>query len=380
MGLASAIAAVYDSWMKEPTRSPGRSIGVGGARHLSLVLLTLASCAADNEVVQPGATSPALSRDTADRPLPPVEPATWTTLYSISMTPSKAPMLSLNDIAIDDEYVFIAESSGAIVRVPKVGGAPLVIHPGSSSSKFDAMALAVDDTHVYWVGFVPPERTEDAMVRRAPKAGGAIEILAKLPAVNVALTSTDAYVLVRSHEESAVVRIPKGGGTVVTYPLPGRSIHSMITYGDELFLTATAEFPSPDCVFYRLQSGARAIEPIECPPFVGGELAVDDRCLYSINGDGDVFCTPKVGGRSHVIGRYPLGYPSGVVADAESLYWAAVFSLTRAMTVYLLRVPKSGGSYSLLVSEDSTDLDHGLAVDDERIYWLSPSEVRARLK
>jgi hypothetical protein len=73
-------------------------------------------------------------------------------------------------LAIDDLNVFAA-TTPEITSVPKAGGAAQSVAPN-----WNAMAIAIDTTYVYWAEI--PDEHSGSNIMRAPKAGGPVEMLA----------------------------------------------------------------------------------------------------------------------------------------------------------------------------------------------------------
>jgi hypothetical protein len=72
--------------------------------------------------------------------------------------------------AVDDERLYLTrQGGGTMVAIPKSGGEPTTIL--SDSSLTAVHYIAVDDHHVYWAA--------DDVLRRVPKNGGPIEIVAR---------------------------------------------------------------------------------------------------------------------------------------------------------------------------------------------------------
>ena len=127
-------------------------------------------------------------------------------------------------LVADADYAYFADW-GTVQRVKRTGGPTTVLlHAASACS-----ALAIDDAYVYVavagtkdVGF------RDGVIRRVPKAGGAIEVLAENQVANALFVdATHVYWTVAgdsSNPSGAVFRMPKKGGgaqlLVASQPTP----------------------------------------------------------------------------------------------------------------------------------------------------------------
>lgn len=147
-------------------------------------------------------------------------------VYSLDKQGGTPEMLAAvegaDSIAVDDSGIFlrslgtVKDLTARVVRVEKTGGAPVDIAPQTPTKyHYFSQELALDATHVYWV------HSSAGTISRAPKSGGAEEILAKDVADPISLTVDDAFVYftVRgkdggSLDERAVAKVPKAGGAL----------------------------------------------------------------------------------------------------------------------------------------------------------------------
>jgi hypothetical protein len=116
------------------------------------------------------------------------------------------------------EPVKPGNKNGRILRMPKAGGAPVVLASGLPD---EPSGLAVDATHVYVsaVAYGSEALENAAVIARVPKQGGDLEILAKDQALLRAAWLSGDHVYVRSGRPGrpgAIRRILKTGGNVET--------------------------------------------------------------------------------------------------------------------------------------------------------------------
>jgi hypothetical protein len=127
-------------------------------------------------------------------------------------------------IAFDDESVYFTSGkgktdpprpgkNGRVLRMPKAGGAPVVIASGLPD---EPSGLALDGTHVYVAATAwgSTELSQAGVIARVPKAGGALEVLATAPEVRTAWVSGD-FVYARAGRPGrpgAILKVAKTGG------------------------------------------------------------------------------------------------------------------------------------------------------------------------
>lgn len=133
-------------------------------------------------------------------------------------TPAPSGVKGAMAFAFDEDSAYVSTpktdaTGGKILRMPKKGGAPVVL---ATKLPDEPTGLAVDATHVYLCA-VTWSNERAGIVARIPKAGGALEVLAKdQPAPRrVFLDADSVFVLSgRSGRPGSVLRVPKAGGDV----------------------------------------------------------------------------------------------------------------------------------------------------------------------
>ena len=111
-------------------------------------------------------------------------------------------------LALDEEYVYFVRTpypaDGSVWRIAKRGGQPERLLDGA----FNPTSIAVDRTHVYFNAAA----ARGGEVRRIPKGGGSVELIAALDGPwDIAVDETALYV--SEQDRRRIVRMPKQGGT-----------------------------------------------------------------------------------------------------------------------------------------------------------------------
>ena len=144
-------------------------------------------------------------------------------------------------LVADADYAYFADW-GTVQRVRRTGGSVTVLFRAPSACS----ALALDDTYVYVaVTGTKDASFRDGAIRRVPKVGGAVEVLAENQVAN-ALFVDDSHVYwtvsgESSNPSGAVFRMPKKGGGVQLLVASQPTPCAVVTTRDELaWLTCTS--------------------------------------------------------------------------------------------------------------------------------------------
>ena len=126
----------------------------------------------------------------------PASDAVWTAPTSGGEAAMMASILEPHDIEVDSDAVYVTGLEGTF-RIPLAGGAPQKLVSGAG------LGLAIDATHVF-VG------AADGRLLRVPKSGGAAVVLARADLYPGDIAVNDQYVfwIVRSIT-GALMRTPK---------------------------------------------------------------------------------------------------------------------------------------------------------------------------
>lgn len=189
----------------------------------------------------------------------------------------------LFDLAVDDQFVYFTRyeelaggSAQSIQRVPLAGGAPVTL------VNDDAGLLAVDATHLYWLGW-------QGMFRLSKPSGSpepwVSEQLGPSPAHDLSAGSTHVF-FATGNDPGSIGAIAKSDGAVTTFA-------SVVLFGD--FLCSDGEH------LYFGHEGTWGDPPIP-------ERGVARFALG--------------GGPMEVVASEPLDYVRGVGLDSKFVYWA----------------------------------------------------------
>jgi hypothetical protein len=214
----------------------------------------------------------------------------------------------------DDDY-----AAGAVMRVAKAGGEAERI----AGDTGNLLALAVDDTSVYWT------RADGTSVLHAAKAGGpAAPLLTGLKSPGGVAVDAGFVYVAETAWQGRVVKAPKAGGELVV-------------------LAAEQHHPT--------------------------EVRVDEATVYWIDegssSDGAVMKAPKAGGPPTVLAD-KLRRPRALALDEGHVYWLqSRLTEPAGDRDSVVRVPKAGGAPTTLI-DDQTGAS-ALGVDERNIYWAS---------
>jgi len=275
-----------------------------------------------------------------------------TTLASGQSTPS--------NIAHDDKYVYWtnAVQNGAIMRVSKAGGAPEIVAPSVNPPG----GLAVDPSAIYW-----SEMTGNSSVWRLDKSGlgdgGAPFALATGQGTSLTLTVDDG-VWVYWCTSSTVRRVPKAGGTIEVVASnmmqPGGIVSDLgILFWTDVIAGIVYNFDTPDGPLLTMATEQS---------FPTG-IAADFTTLYWTNmtagadaGTSGVMSMSKMATVPVVLAATGAG-ALGIAQSGPYVYWANNVNGT------VMRVSKAGGVPDKLAEGQGAPA--GIVVDSTWVYWTS---------
>ena len=261
----------------------------------------------------------------------------------------------LGNIVVDGDDVFFAtDEAKRTGKVPKAGGA--VVDLSTSNNTF---VLAVNDTDLFFGG-------AGTNLRRTPRGGGAIDILA-----DVDLGEVVAVPEAQFYCDYANARVGAGGffrRTIdgkVTKILDGLSgCETIAVQGDWVYF---GESKNTDGAQPKIRRAPRA----GGPPTVLREgsarrIAVDGTHLYFVNYyASEIRRIPLAGGDDEVVADGPAEVRAGNVrVDGDLVYWTIEGSSGDGGGVY--RVAKTGGAITTVASGDDPI---GIALDARALYW-----------
>ena len=293
----------------------------------------------------------------------------------------------LTAIAIDDENVYVGESRGAILKIPKVGGTPIEMVVNDWNHVLSPTGMGVDATHIFWITFSSYAGDETGgIVMRLAKSGGSAERIAHTPGTAFAAAFDPSHIYyVDGADHSAskpmihVRRVPKAGGAASSLTLLEHSANGMVTDGKLLFL-ATYDWGDGPGTPWRLFNLDPRTSKFSALGFGGSEaMAVDDTYIYWADDAGVVSRMNKRGGIAEKICTGPVGAVD-LVADETALYWTTRESgRGKAWVSHVMKVPKTGGE-PIQMGEGAGGMVLRVAVDAHDLYWMIPSAVLVHAK
>ncbi len=265
-------------------------------------------------------------------------------------------------IAVDQTNVYwvnYGDSSypgaGELLGVPINGGTPIVL----ASSTFLANTVAVDGTNVFYAVDLGPS-TPGAIMRVAPGGGPPVTLASNYEPEAIVVGNSSVY---WTDVSGAILKVPTAGGTVTTLHSGGADLEGIATDGtnvywaDEISGTALFSIPVGGGTAKELFAWMRTTNVTEA----GGDMAVDATGLYwaGVPHDSEptaLFEVPLGGGSA-----VTLASGSSVVAtDGTNVYYSDGTSL--------LKQPSGGGSATTLASGQGI---LAIAVDATNVYWVN---------
>lgn len=257
-------------------------------------------------------------------------------------------------LAVDDAAVFVAicEEDGAILRLPKGGGEPDVIAPGEV---FPA-CVALDAQRVYWTSL--GDDRDNGEVRSAHKSGGELVVLAEGQAgpEGIGVDAGGVYWLTR---DDYVYRAPKRGGAAEVLHRPHELVEERLRVGEEL----GAEPSVP-------RSGMVLTVRDAQPPAVR-RLALAEEMVFWQSASGAIARVSAADADRGVALPLLLGIehraPSDIAVDREWVYWVD------HQEGRLMRVSRGGGRPRVFAEHEPGAV--AIAVDEEMVYWAVTGEA-----
>jgi hypothetical protein len=230
-------------------------------------------------------------------------------------------------LAVDASHVYWSTQT-EIFRVPKVGGSAAIVTALDPKPETFAVSLALDDSHVY------ASTHENQSVVRAPKAGGAYEVMARTTTTTSGVAVGDRAVYFGDYTSN-------GGGTVQGLDLTSAATSVVFPSGAAMLLTAGDDlwFTHPGGNFELQFALARV--PLDGTRATGYRapshsnfLASDESHVYWFR-NGVLGRVDRSRWRDEAFAKLPSGEPMGL---ATSRQW--VFVADGSQPGGIFRVPK----------------------------------------
>lgn len=261
----------------------------------------------------------------------------------------------LGNIVVDGDDVFFAtDEAKRTGKVSKEGGAVVDL-----AANINTFVLAVNDTDLFFGG-------AGTNLRRTPRGGGAIDILADVDLGEVVTVPEAQF-----YCDYANARV--GGGAFYRRALDGKVTKLL----DGLSGCETIAVQGDWVYFGESKNNDGAQPKIRRAPRAGGtpmvlhegsarRIAVDDTHVYYVNYyASDVRRIPLAGGDDELVADGRAEVRAGNVrVDGDFVYWTIEGSSGDGGGIY--RVAKTGGTITTIASGDDPV---GLALDDRALYW-----------
>lgn len=216
-------------------------------------------------------------------------------------------------------------------------------------------AIAVDRDHVYWTSAV------HGIVLRAPKAGGAPELLASELGCALSLSVDDEAVFVAvCEEDGAIVRLPKQGGEPEAIA-SGQAFPACLTLDDaRVYWTTLGDDRDSGtvCSVDRHGEGLTVIASGQIGP---DGIGVDADHVYWLTHDDCVWRAPKAGGPAVALHRPHEIVEERLLAGEDGAVEPSVPRSGMVLTLRDLRPPSV----------------RRLAVFEETVYWQNAAGMIA---
>ena len=235
-------------------------------------------------------------------------------------------------LTVDGDSVYwlsSADGAAKVAKVPKAGGAEVVLASGSWTPCLGHANLAVDGESAYWVSFRP------AALMSAPIGGGA--------AAPTALAELDEH---------------EGSGLEAAVAVDGSAVYYKESFAG---------------VWALPKRGGKPIELAKIDGDSYGELALGGGRVYWSELDGAVVSSPAGGGgATRLFAQRPK--PIGAAVSGGSLFWLEVGAPSAVMTAAL-----DGTGAQPIATGLALEVDAPIAVDATGVYLVSGSKEQRRL-
>lgn len=290
-------------------------------------------------------------------------------------------------IVLDETNVYGINAFGAVIRIPKAGGALTQLANGDTTPQSPAPHLALANGTLYYTSFggdAGADAAAQGTVSAAPLDGGKPQVLttANQP---FAIDATQAHVYWSEGNPSGPpfttsvkrCKLPcGGGGTTEVAPQSGRIFAIMADANNLLWANAGTPPNNPESAVTKCTPGSCAATlfplttspPSPSNPFA---LAVDKTTVYFTTGGGFIGSCPLAGCSADAQRLDSFQFtPRFVATDGTTLYWTNADGTIKSLP----RAGPAASERTVYQSRGSSPWD--IAVDATAIYWTDLNGVQ----
>jgi hypothetical protein len=274
-------------------------------------------------------------------------------------------------VAVDNDFVYQADSAGQVARVAKSGGALATL----TTLPRPAGQLAVDDTNLY-AGYAanPTSRYWDGAIVELAKSGGRPIVLSYGPSPTSLAVQTGTVLWSNLPSYNSVDPTARIMATDRRW--------GPLTLENSGFISQIAPGPSSGRVFVAFNSGVDCLigsASIRLKTPIGSvSMTADaDSVYFAVDNDG-LYRVPMSGiptvysgtAKGQLLAKV-RHFPNGLRADADSLYWIDFDDSSQGA---LYKTSKSGGD-PIVITTKAAGQSGMFTVDEAAIYWATASTL-----
>jgi len=194
------------------------------------------------------------------------------------------------------------------------------------ASGYNPVALAIDDSTVYWADVPEATAAGSSRLVAVPKGGGPTTVLAAdLPTVVAIAVGTSNVVLATL---DSILSVPKDGSSAPAIVATGVSLPTAIAAdGTDVYWTTQGDAGGPSGALFWADTSGGSVQTFATGLLGAASVAVDDAHVYftgfQTTGQaigGTVQSIPRTGGATQTIG-WGQGSPIFLAVTPSALYW-----------------------------------------------------------